>query len=297
MGVSTAAPATRGAGLGILYMVASVFVFSASSVLVKWTAASYPVVQIVFFRNFFALVPTAILLWTNGGPLLLRTHHPASHLYRATLGLVAMMLIFYALSIMPIASATALSFTAPLFLTALSMPLLGERVGVYRWSAVLVGFAGVLVISRPGHELFNLGALAVLGSTLTYALAMISVRRMSRTEHPITIAAYFALICTLVSGVLQPFFWRTPGIVDFTLLALIGVASGIGQYCQTQAFRLAPVAVIGIFNYLGILFAGFFGYVIWNEVPLAHVWIGAAIVMACGIFIVYRETRRAPAAA
>ncbi len=290
--LSSLAPADRTVGLGIANMVTSVTLFSAAGALVKWSAATYPVIEVVFFRNIFALLPTALLIWMNGGILLLRTRYPASHLYRGAAGLTAMTLIFYALSVLLLADATALSFASPLFMTALSVPLLGERVGAYRWSAVLLGFLGIVIITRPGHDVFTAGALAALGSALTYALAVISVRQMSRTEHPITIAAYFALVCTAASGLALPFFWRTPGPVDFAILALIGVTSGLAQYFQTQAFRRAPVAVAGIFNYLGILFAGIFGYLVWHEVPSIHVLAGSAVVVACGLFILYRETRR-----
>jgi drug/metabolite transporter (DMT)-like permease len=290
--LSPLAPADRTVGLGIAHMVTAVTLFCAAGALVKWSAATYPVIEVVFFRNIFALLPTALLIWMNGGLLLLRTPHPASHLYRGAAGLTSMILIFYALSVLPLADATALSFASPLFMTALSVPLLGERVGAYRWSAVLLGFLGILIITRPGHGVFTAGALAALGSALSYALAVISVRQMSRTEHPVTIAAYYALVCTVASGLALPFFWLAPGPVDFAILALIGVTSGFAQYFQTQAFRLAPVAVVGTFNYLGILFAGIFGFLVWHEVPSIHVLVGSAVVIACGLFILYRETRR-----
>jgi drug/metabolite transporter (DMT)-like permease len=287
------AGASSTVGRGIAFMLGSVFVFSCANVLVKWCAESYPVGEIAFFRTGIALVPTMALVATNGGLPLLRTHHPLSHLFRGGIGVLSMLLIYYAFGALPIGDATAISFAGPLFMTALSVPMLGEKVGVYRWSAVIVGFLGVLLITRPGHALFNLGALAAVVSAFTYAVAMISVRQMSRTEHPVTIVFYFTMIGTLVMGALLPFGWVTPSWTGLAALVSIGLGGGIGQYFQTQAFRLAPAAVAGPFNYASIVFAGVFGYLIWDEVPTAPVLVGIAIVVASGLFIVYRETVRA----
>lgn len=164
---------------------------------------------------------------------------------------------------------------------------------------MVVGFIGVLVITRPGHDVLNLGTAAAVVSAATYALAMIGVRHMSRTEHPVTIIFYFAVIGTAATALLLPFGWVTPDAVGAVILIAIGLAGGIGQYFLTQAFRLAPAAVAAPFNYAGIVFAGAFGYFIWDEVPSAQVLIGSAIVIASGLFIIYRETvrRRAEEAA
>jgi drug/metabolite transporter (DMT)-like permease len=294
---STALPSSASmVGRGILHMLAAVFVFSVSNALVKWAAATYPVGEITFFRNLAALLPTMALVAAHGGLGRLRTRHPLAHLFRAGMGVVSMLLIFYAFKTLPIADATAISFAAPIFMTALSVPLLKEKVGVYRWSAVVVGFIGVLVITRPGHHILNLGTAAAVVSAATYALAMIGVRRMSRTEHPVTIIFYFAVIGTIAMALLLPFGWVTPDAVGATILVAIGLAGGIGQYFLTQAFRIAPAAVAAPFNYAGIVFAGAFGYFIWDEVPRAHVLIGSAIVIASGLFIIYRETVRRRAA-
>ena len=290
--LSSTSEAPGTAGRGILYMLGAVFVFSGANALVKWAAATYPVGEIAFFRNAAALVPCAMLLAAYGGPTLLRTHRPLSHLFRSGIGVVSMLAIYYAFAALPIAEATALSFAGPLFMTALAVPMLGEKVGVYRWTAVVVGFAGVLVITRPGRELFNLGALAALLSAFSYALAMISVRQMSRTEHPVTIVVYFHFIGTVAMGLLLPFGWVTPDWIGLAVLVGVGLAGGIGQYLQTQAFRFTPAAVLGPLNYASIVLAGLFGYFIWDEVPTGHALAGSAIVVASGLVIIYRETVR-----
>jgi drug/metabolite transporter (DMT)-like permease len=297
---TTALPSSASTvGRGILHMLAAVFVFSVSNALVKWSAATYPVGEITFFRNLAALVPTMAFVAAHGGLGRLRTRRPLAHLLRGGAGVVSMLLIFYSFKRLPIADATAISFAAPIFMTALSVPLLKEKVGVYRWSAVVVGFIGVLVITRPGRDVLNLGAAAAVVSSATYALAMIGVRHMSRTEHPVTIMFYFAVIGTAAMALLLPFGWVTPDVVGAVILTAVGLTGGIGQYFLTQAFRLAPAAVAAPFNYAGIVFAGAFGYFIWDEVPSAHVLIGSAVVIASGLFIIYRETmlRGAKAAA
>ena len=294
MGVRTTVPPSSASavGRGILHMLAAVFVFSVSNALVKWAAASYPVGEITFFRNLAALLPTMALVAAHGGLARLRTRRPRAHLSRGGLGVVSMLLIFYSFKRLPIADATAISFAAPIFMTALSVPLLGERVGLYRWSAVIVGFIGVLVITRPGGGVLNLGTVAAVVSAAAYALAMIGVRRMSRTEHPVTIIFYFAVIGTAAMALLLPFGWVTPDAIGAIILVSVGLAGGIGQYFLTQAFRLAPAAVAAPFNYAGIVFAGAFGYLFWDEVPGTHVVIGSAVVIASGLFIIYRETVR-----
>lgn len=228
MNVRTTAPpsSVSAVGRGILHMLAAVFVFSVSNALVKWAAASYPVGEITFFRNLAALLPTMALMAAHGGLARLRTRQPRAHLMRGGLGVVSMLLIFYSFKRLPIADATAISFAAPIFMTALSVPLLGERVGLYRWSAVIVGFIGVLVITRPGGGVLNLGTVAAIVSAAAYALAMIGVRRMSRTEHPVTIIFYFAVIGTAAMALLLPFGWVTPDAVGAVILVSVGLAGG-----------------------------------------------------------------------
>lgn len=279
-------------GRGIAYMLGAVFIFSAANVLVKWASATYPVGEIAFFRTFVALFPTLVLVAGHGGIARLRTRHPLSHLLRGGVGMASMLLIYYAFMALPIAEATAIGFAGPLFMTALSVPMLGEKVGVYRWSAIVVGFMGVLLITRPGRDILNLGALAAVTSAASYAVAMLLVRQMCKTEHPVTITFYFTAFGSLVMGCLLPFGWVTPDGPGLAALSAVGIAGGIGQYLQTEAFRLAPAAVAAPFNYVSIVFAGVFGYLIWDEVPTVPVVAGSAIVIVSGLFIIYRETVR-----
>lgn len=285
---------------GIVSMIVAVFFYASLNALAKMLAEHYPLAEVTFFRNAFALFPAAAMVAANGGVRSLRTRHPLGHFWRAVIGLTSMVLLFLSYHLMPLADAVALSFSAPLFLTVLSVPVLGERVGVYRWSAVAIGFVGVLVIVRPGSDLFDTSALVGLAAAVAYSFAMMAMRQLGRTESPVTTVFYFTAFCTVLSALTLPFVWVTPSASGFGLMALMGLVGGAAQYFMTRAYAAAPATVISPLNYVGILWATLFGWMFWGDWPDAQVFIGAAIVIASGLLILFRETRRAgrdPAAA
>lgn len=275
---------------GILMMLIAVFLFSILNVLVKATTADYPLTQVTFFRNAFALLPVWATVWAQGGFRTIRTTRPMGHLWRACIGLLSMTLMFWSFHLLPLADAVALNFAAPLFLTALSVPLLSEKVGIHRWSAVGVGFIGVLVIVRPGHDMLQLGALVALGAALAQSFAMIAIRQLSSSESANTIVFHFTLTTTLLSALTLPFAWHTPDLLGFGLLAMTGLVGGAAQLFMTRAYTLAPAAVIAPFNYASIVWAALFGWMLWHDVPEWHVLAGATIVVASGCYILHRET-------
>ncbi len=276
---------------GIVLMLVSVILFASMDAVVKWLGATYPTMQIVFFRSLFAFIPLSLFIFRGIGLAALRTQRPFQHAVRSLVGLTAMTSFFYAYSQMPLANAVAIGFAAPMFMTALSVPLLGEKVGPRRWVAVLVGFAGVLVIVRPDAGVFHAAAPVALAGTVFYALAMIFVRRLGRTETSTAIVFYFTLICTLVSGVFMPFVWVAPDAQGWALLVLVGLLGGLAQMAMTNAVRLADIAVVAPFDYTALLWTALLGFLIWSEVPGINVWLGAVIVVASGIYILYREAR------
>lgn len=286
------APAFPPALRGIANIVLAVALFSTMDALVKHLAASYPVLQIVFFRSFFAFLPLSVLIARSGGLAAIRTTRPAGHVLRSLAGLAAMVLIFLAFALLPLAEAIALSFAGPLFLTVLSIPILGEQVGLRRWAAVIVGFLGVLIIVRPGAGVFGAEALVPVGGALAYAFAMIYVRKLSRSETNAAIVFYFTLSCTVVSALGLPFVWIGPKLADLPALIGVGLLGGAAQLFMTQAFRLAPAAVAAPFEYLAILFGIGFGYAFWGEVPDGWTLLGAAVVVASGLYILRREAVR-----
>jgi drug/metabolite transporter (DMT)-like permease len=277
---------------GITYAIASVFVFAIANALVKWLVADYPVTEVIFFRCVFALLPCGVLVATHGGWSCLRTRRLRDHALRAGSQFLSMVCIFTAFGMMPLADAVAIQFASPLFLTVLSIFLLGERVGIHRWSAVVVGFVGVLVMVRPGPGMFAVGALLALANALISAAVTIAMRRMSLTESSTTLVAWQGVFTTLLSLCLLPFGWATPGALDLALLAGCGILSGVGQFCWTQAFRFAPAAVAAPFSYLSMIWAVGFGFVLWGDVPTPTLLAGGGVVASSGCYILYRETVR-----
>lgn len=277
---------------GIVSMLVAVLFFAVMNALAKLLAEDYPVAEVAFFRNAFALIPAIAMLALGGGREALRTKHLFGHFWRAVIGLTSMLLLFLSYHLMPLADAVALSFSSPLFLTLLSVPILGERVGPYRWSAVAVGFVGVLIIVQPGSAMLNTGALVGVAAAVAYSFAMIAIRQLGRTEAPVTTVFYFTAFATLLTALALPFTWVTPSPYGFGLMALMGLVGGGAQYFLTRAYADAPTAVVSPFSYVGILWATLFGWLLWDDRPGVPVLVGAAIVIASGLMILYRETRR-----
>jgi drug/metabolite transporter (DMT)-like permease len=246
--------------------------------------------EVAFFRNFFG-APIAIFLLVRYGWGLFRTDRIRVHVGRSLGHVCAMMMFFVGISITPLATANALAFAAPLFVTALSVPILGERVGPRRWAAVVAGFLGVLIMTRPGAEAFRPEALYILTAALCHAIAMLVTRRLARSDTTPAIMLSGICISLVVSGLALPFGWRTPVGVDFWLFVLLGFVGGIVMYFMTQAYRYAPAALIAPFDYTALLWGTLFGWLVWQELPGANVWLGAAVVIASGLYIVHRETR------
>jgi len=290
--------------LGIAYILAAVSLFGVMDALVKWLAASYPTVQIMFFRSLCALPPILLMVLRGAGlgantlgnaQVMLRTRQPWGHALRSVFGCGAMLLFFYSYKFLPLAEVTAIAFAAPIFIACLSVWLLQERVGVHRWSAIVVGFIGMLVIVRPGAGLLESAALIVVAATLLYALAIIQIRKLSRSEPSTTIAFWFTAFCTVITGLVLPFFWVTPDSLDLLLLVTTGLIGGAAQLCMTRAYGLAPAAVVAPFDYVHLLWAVAIGWYVWGDFPDSVTWIGSAIVIASGLYILYRETvKRAP---
>jgi drug/metabolite transporter (DMT)-like permease len=273
-------------------MLVAVGVFSTMDALIKWLAATYPTIEIVFFRSLFGFLPILFVVLRNGRAAL-HTRRPLAQAGRAVVGLVAMVGYFYCYRTMPLADVFGIAFSAPIFVTALSVPLLGERVGIRRWSAVSVGFIGVLIMLRPDTGIFASSAWIALGSTVLYAITQIFIRDLGRTESTISIVFYVTLTSTLASACVLPFQWVSPDGLDLLLLVAIGILGGIGQMLFTRAFRLAPAAVVSPFDYSGLIYVGIIGYIVWGDMPTPLFLLGAAIVIASGLYILHRETRLA----
>lgn len=281
---------TRGQNLrGILLFVMAVFCFAVMDTLIKYVSGSYGTWQIMFFRAFFALAPLAVLIARSGGVAALRTARPQSHILRSLVGVVAVFCFFHAFGHMPLADVYAISFAAPLIITALSVPLLKEHVGWRRWTAVAVGFAGVLIMLRPGAGVIGWTALVALAGTVCYALNILYIRHLSRTETNAAIIFYFMTTLAVVSGIAMLPAWVTPSLPDLLLLAALGMVGGVAQILLTQAFRLGAPSLLAPFEYTGMIWATAFGFLVFGDVPDQAIWIGSAVVIASGLYILHLE--------
>ncbi len=280
--------------LGAIHMVIGLFLFGVMEVLIKWQVADYPVHQLVFFRASFGLIPCIVMVWQAGGVSSLKTRRPGEHFLRGLVGLSAMWLVFSAYETMKLADVGAILFAAPLFLTAMAGPVLGEAVGARRWTAVLVGFVGVLLIVKPGSTALQPAAVGVLGAAFLFAVAMTLMRRLGSTESAATITFFLSVLITLVSLVLIAMFgWVTPTPGDFAAMAMIGLIGGTAQLFLTQALRLGEVAVVSPLRYTSIIWSVLFGYIFWDTLPDKMVVAGLVIVICSGLYILHRETRLA----
>ncbi|MDX1709515.1 MAG: DMT family transporter [Rhodovibrionaceae bacterium] len=283
--------------LGIATMLGAMFFLSTMDATAKWLGASYPIVQVAFFRNFFALVPVMILVMHQGGLPALKPVRFGLHVLRAMLILAAIFLFFTGLRSLPLAEATAIAFAAPLFITAMSVPVLGEHVGFRRWAAVIVGFMGVLIIVRPGAATFQIEALLPLGAAASYGTVMLMTRLMARTETTAAIYFWSTAIPAAVAGVLLVFGWKTPAWADLPIFVLIGFLGGGATILLTFAYRYGPAAVIAPFDYSALIWATAIGWLVWRDFPDFWVCVGAMVLVASGIYIIHRETGQRRAAA
>jgi len=264
------------------------------SATVKWTGhRGIPVFEIVLFRNAFAFIPLGLYIWRTAGFSVLRTQRPLGHLHRSAVGLLGMCCSFFALQRLALTEATAFTFAAPLFMTALSALMLNEPVGRHRWGAVVVGFIGVLIMVRPEPGHMNLTGVAfAITAALGSALAMVQIRQIAVTEKGATIVFYFTLAGTVLGAALSIFDWVTPDPATMAVLILGGLIGGVGQLFLTEAIRVAPVGVVAPFDYSQLIWATILGFLIWGELPQAATLAGASVVAASGLYILHRELMR-----
>ncbi|MEQ5819724.1 DMT family transporter [Halomonas sp. SCS19] len=276
---------------GIGFMCLGVLCLALGDAISKWLGEVHSPLQIIFFRTLVSLPLIMLLAHQGGGLRTLSTRRPGVHLIRGLIYTGTMGCFVLGLTMMPLAEGTAIAFAAPLFVSLLSVPLLGERVSVPVVLASLVGFAGVLVIVRPGSEGISLGALSMLGAAVFYALMMITARRYGAREHLWAMVFYMTLVPFVVTGVALPLVWQVPALEHWPAFLMSGVL-GVGATAFiTLAFRHAPAAIAAPFDYTAMLWAVLLGWMIWDEVPDLGVLIGGTLIIASGLAIAYQEGR------
>jgi drug/metabolite transporter (DMT)-like permease len=274
--------------LGFLYMFLSVCTFSVMDLLVKWSS-DYPTGEVLFFRGFFGLLPTYFLIPKNKLKTFYTTERSKEHLFRCLMGLMALIAIVVALRELPLAVVVSLSYAAPLFITVLSILLLSEKVGVFRWLAVIIGFAGVVIIAEPGFKGMNYLYFLPLIFCIGMAFVTITIRKLSTTEPIWLISIFFTITISIAGLATIPMGWKMPNFQDFILLALIGVTGGSANLFLTQSYKHSEVSLVAPLKYLALVFAIFFGYFIWNEIPTIKTLIGASLVILASLIIFKRE--------
>lgn len=284
--------------LGIVFKVIATFLVIGNATCVKLVADRYPIGEIVFARAVFGLVPLLVwVAWRGGFVPMVRTSRLGAHALRTGIGVFAMVLYFASLGLLPLPDAMAISQSAPLIVVALAALMLGETVRVFRWTAVSVGFVGVFIIiwnyvgfSEGGAaEGSALGALLAFASAVSLAFATITLSTISRIEPVTTIVFYFSVMAALLALLTAPFGWKMPGAVDLLILAGVGITAGAGQLMTTFALRYADASSVAPFDYLQIVWALLFGWLIFAQLPNMQVLIGAAIVVASGLVVIWRE--------
>ena len=287
-------PARHRPLLALLIRLGAIAALSTMSALIKLANAhGVHLLEIMFWRQ---LVTLPILLgWvlaTSGGLAPLRTARPATHFLRAFYGTVGMVLNFGAVILLPLAEATVMNFTTPIWATMLAIVLLKEHVGAWRWSAIALGFAGVLVIARPGAAHFPLyGALVGLGGAFMVALISIQIADLNRTDKPLTIVFYFAAFSVPMTALALPFVAHAHDLAGWGLLLAIGVAGSIGQLLLTAALRFGTVASVIVMDYSALFWATIYGALWFGMLPPASTWFGAPLVVTAGLVIAWREHR------
>lgn len=278
--------------------VGATFLLSAMFALAKLASdRGVNLLELLFFRQAIAVLPVLALVLSGPGIGSLRTQRPLKHMTRTAVGATGMALNFATVAMLPLAETQTLWFTTPLFATILSALVLRELVGVHRWSAVAIGFIGVLIVVQPqsGH-IPLLGAMLGLGAAFVTAIVTILLRQMGRTEAPLTIVFWFATMSAIPLGCVLPWFWQAHDTLTWALIIAMGVTGGLGQIALTYSLRLAPVSVVAPVDYTSLIWSTAFGALLFGALPTPWTWIGAPVIIASGLYIVWREHRlRVPA--
>ena len=294
---------------GIACILGAVTLFTIQDTTIKWLSGDFPLHEIVFIRAAVATVIMLVVIHFEGGIRLLRTARPALHLARGLLIVVTNSCFFAAIVVMPLADAVAVFFVAPLLITALSTIFLGEKVGVRRWSAVVIGMAGVIVMLRPGGDSLQLILLLPMIAAVCYAVMQLITRRLGVTDRASVMAFYVHLTFVVVGAGMglvcgdgrfevadNPSLefllraWSVPDAREVALLLIIGVLSAIGAYLMTQAYRTSEATVVAPFEYAALPFAMLWGLIVFGDVPDSQALLGMTLIVGSGLFVLYRET-------
>src|SRR5947209_5827588 len=286
--IPSAATGRSAALAGIGFMLMAVFLFALNSAAGKWLVARYPIGEFMLIRSSFTLVFLSPFVWHVGRAAFVNAPKPGLQVLRVVLSSCEVAMFFWAVSYLPLADTTTFYLAGPIYVTALSVLLLREQVGWRRWTAVLVGFTGVVIALRPSSSSFTLPALIALSGSVTYALVMITTRMLRQTNDIMLMTTYF--IGALAFGLATaPFGWVTPSGYDFLCLAGVGISNIVAQFSVIRSLKLASASVVVPYQYTLIVWSVVFGWLMFAELPDGYTMVGAAIIVAAGLYIFWRE--------
>src|SRR5215475_9226525 len=272
--------------LGMLYMCAACALFPVMNGLVKLLTGLYAPTQVVWFRVTVHLVLVAVVFLPRLGLGLFRTHRIGAQFVSSLSMLLSTLLFFSAVKSIGVAEAIAVSFVGPVLVVLLAWPMLGERITAVGFAAVMLGFAGVLVVIRPGSSVFQWASLLLVGSAAAYALYQVVIRRLGTTDHPATTIFYSVLLGAILMSALLPFVWTTPvNARDWLLLCSLGAFGGLGHYCVAKAMVFAPANLIAPLNYTQMIGSVIVGYLMFAEIPDFYTWLGSAVIIVAGLIV------------
>jgi len=276
---------------GIVCMVIATILFAGASAASKWLVGVYPVGEVLCLRSFASLIAGAAMILPVSGLSAFATHRPRAHLARGLSQAISRLCLLLAFSLMPLAGAVAINFSAPLFAALVSIVWLKEPAGFARGAALVIGFVGVLIVTNPGSNSLTLGALFALTNAVMYGTVTVAVRGMTRTESANTLVIWQLTVLAFFHSFLLLFGWRSPSAIDAAMLFGTGFTNAIGQWFWTKALHLAPAPAVTPFYYLMLVWALMFGFFIWGDIPSASLLVGSAIVVMTGLFLFLREAR------
>jgi drug/metabolite transporter (DMT)-like permease len=277
---------------GIMFMLGASVMFAISNALSKWVVAIYPVGEVMFSRSLSSLIVCSAFMLPMTGFSVFATKRPRDHIARGLSQAISQTFTVLAFSLMPLAGAVAINFSAPLFSALISVLWLKERAGAARWGTLLAGFVGVLIVVKPGADSFQLGALFALANAIMYGSVTVAVRGMSKTESANTLLMWQMVTLAVFHSFLLVFGFRWPTPQHAVLLVSSGVANAAAQYLWTKALHAAPATAVSPFYYFLLVWSLVLGFVVWGDVPTMSLLIGSGIVVASGLFLLYYEAQR-----
>jgi drug/metabolite transporter (DMT)-like permease len=277
---------------GIMFMIGATVMFAISNALSKWLVAIYPVGEVMFGRSLSSLIVASAFMLPMTGFAVFATKRVRAHLARGLSQSISQTFTVLAFSLMPLAGAVAINFSAPLFSALISVIWLKERAGAARWATLLAGFVGVLIVVKPGADSVQLGALFALANAIMYGSVTVAVRGMSKTESANTLLMWQMTTLAVFHAFLLVFGFRWPILRDTGLFVAMGVANAAAQYLWTKALHAAPATAVSPFYYFLLVWSLVLGFAVWGEIPTTSLLIGSAIVVASGLFLLYHEAQR-----